>query len=165
LVQRFRLSQSGSGISVQGQDIHVQQMDDKLRYPHTILFTFNAFVRLMLLYIVPCASNQSLDHAKSTKHASTSRCYECPVNHLGQRQPKRQHLREVRRAQPSDRIPAGCCLETSSATTLVATLCDVVEDLRVGVGRRVDESNTALADRKASLVDQGQDTTECWGGG
>jgi hypothetical protein len=76
---------------------------------------------------------------------------------LRQPQPQLQHLRIIRRAQARNRIPARSGRKARSATTLIAALGDVVQDVRVRIKDRVDEADAALAGVVAGLVDQGED--------
>lgn len=62
-------------------------------------------------------------------------------------------------------IPACSRVEANGSATGVVTLGDVVENLRVCVGYRVDEANRAFADSVASLVDQSEDRAKRRGGG
>jgi len=70
-----------------------------------------------------------------------------------QAQPKLQHFRIIRRPQSSNRIPAHRTVEPSRTATLITTLRNIVEDLRMRIRSRIDEADTALTDIEARLVE------------
>lgn len=58
---------------------------------------------------------------------------------------------------PCDRVPTLHCRETRRAAALVAALNDIVEDARVRVRDRVEESSAALSSVETLLVDECND--------
>lgn len=66
------------------------------------------------------------------------------------------------RSESCNRIPTWGSRESRSATALVTALGDVVQNARMGIQGRIDEANRALSNIQASLVDLGQDASECW---
>lgn len=80
------------------------------------------------------------------------------------RQVQIEQLLVVRRAQSSHGIPPGNSVKSSGSTSRVAASSNVVEDLRILVGHRVDEPDAAQTPRETLLIDQGQDRSESWAG-
>ena len=72
-----------------------------------------------------------------------------------------QHLDGVGSTEASDRVPSLAGSETGSTTTLVTSLSDIVQNLRMSVEGGINETDTALTSLETSLVDDGDDSTEC----
>jgi hypothetical protein len=56
--------------------------------------------------------------------------------------------------------PSRSSLEPVSATSLVVSLSDIMEDTGISVKGRVDEANGALSSHQAVLVDPGKDRSK-----
>ena len=76
---------------------------------------------------------------------------------LWQTQKLGQQFRKIRRPQPRHRIPPLHSREPRSPTPLISSLRDVIQQSRVRIKRRVDESHTTLSNRQSRLIDKRDD--------
>ena len=76
---------------------------------------------------------------------------------LRQRQKLCYQFRKIRRSQPGYRIPPLHSREPRSPTTLVPSLCNIIQQSRIRIKRRIDESNTTLTNSQPRLVDKRDD--------
>lgn len=68
--------------------------------------------------------------------------------------PRRNHFREVWGPQPSHRIPPRYCRETRGTTSLVATRRNIVQNPRIRVQNRINESHTTLPNVHSGSIHQ-----------
>lgn len=79
----------------------------------------------------------------------------CSAHTLSRQRHKcRLQLREIRRAQPRNWVPARRRAETRSAATLVPADGDIVHSRRIGVEDWVDEADSRFAGIHTCLIDQ-----------
>ena len=79
---------------------------------------------------------------------------------LSQPHKQAQHRRIIRRAQSRHGIPAARRKEPRGPTPTVIPDRDIVQDLGIGVQRRIDEPNAVPPHRQSFLVDPVQDRRE-----
>ena len=77
--------------------------------------------------------------------------------HLWQSQKLRHQFWKIRRPQSRNGIPPRHSREPRCPTALISSLCNIIQQARICIKRRVDESNTTLSNRQPCLVDKRDD--------